>query len=79
MHGHQDRYSATRTAVWVALVAHHLREAPGLGFAAFLERFPRLLDGRLLDAHYSPGLLASDDSRMRRVGPDRLPLPANVC
>ena len=45
-HGHPERYSATRTAVWVALVAHHLEEAPGLGFEAFLARFPRLLDGR---------------------------------
>ena len=79
LHGHPERYSATRTAVWVALVAHHLGEAPGLGFEAFLERFPRLLDGRLLGAHYSPGLLASDDSRLRWAGPDRLPLPADVC
>jgi N-formylglutamate deformylase len=79
LHGHPERYSATRTAVWVALVGHHLAEAPGLGFDAFLKRFPRLLDGRLLEAHYSPGLLASDDSRVRRVGPDRLPLPAGVC
>jgi hypothetical protein len=79
LHGHPERYSATRTAVWVALVAHHLREAPGVNFDAFLKRFPRLLDGRLLEAHYSPGLLASDDSRMRWVSPDRLPLPAGVC
>jgi len=77
-HGHPERYSATRTAVWVALVAHHLEEAPGLGFEAFLARFPRLLDGRLLDAHYSPELLASAGSRARWVGPDRLPLPATV-
>lgn len=79
LHGHPERYSATRTAVWAALVAHHFREAPGLGFEAFLERFPLLLDGRLLEAHYSPGLLASDDSRVRWVGPDRRPLPASVC
>src|ERR1019366_4547374 len=68
-----ERYSATRTAVWVALVAHHLTEAPDLGFDAFLERFPRLLDGRLLDSHYSPGLLASSRSPARWVEPDRLP------
>ncbi len=61
------------------LVAHHLRQAPGLRFEAFLERFPRLLDGRLLEAHYSPGPLAREDSRMRCVGPDRRPLPAGVC
>jgi hypothetical protein len=75
-HGHPERYSATRTAVWVTLVAHHLAEAPELGFGEFLERFPRLLDGRLLDAHYSPGLLASAGSRARWVEPDRRPLPA---
>jgi hypothetical protein len=64
--------------VWVGLVAHHLREAPGLGFGEFLERFPRLLDGRLLDAHYSPELLATAASRSRPVDPDRLPLPARA-
>jgi hypothetical protein len=77
-HGHPERYSATRTSVWVGLVAHHLREAPGLGFGEFLERFPRLLDGRLLDAHYSPELLATAASRSRPVDPDRLPLPATA-
>jgi N-formylglutamate deformylase len=77
-HGHPERYSVTRTGTWVALVAHHLTEAPGLAFEVFLARFPRLLDGRLLDAHYSPELLASADSRTRRVEPDRLPLPAGI-
>ncbi len=77
-HGHPERYSATRTAVWVTLVAHHLAEAPDLGFDAFLGRFPRLLDGRLLDSHYSPDLLASAGSRAHWVEPDRLPLPAVV-
>ena len=47
-----------------------------LSFEEFLERFPLLLDGRLLDAHYSPGLLAGADSRARWVEPDRRPLPA---
>jgi hypothetical protein len=79
LHGHAERYSATRTAVWVALVSHHLKEAPNLGFEAFLGRFPGLLDGRLLDAHYSPELLASVGSRTRWVEPDRLPLPCTVC
>ena len=79
LHGHPERYSATRTAVWVGLVACHLRQAPDLGFAAFLARFPRLLDGRLLDAHYSPALLASRESRVRWVEPDRRPLPAGTC
>jgi hypothetical protein len=74
--GHPQRYSATRTAVWMSLVAHHLRQAPHLSFGAFLARYPRLLDGRLLDAHYSPELLASQESRARWVEPDRLPLPA---
>ena len=78
-HGHPERYSATRTAVWVGLVAHHLREAPDLGFEAFLDCFPRLLDGRLLDAHYSPELLASETSRRRVAAPDRRALQAGVC
>jgi hypothetical protein len=52
------------------------RGGPEPGFEEFLERFPLLLDGRLLDAHYSPGLLAGADSRARWVEPDRRPLPA---
>ncbi|MGO8886233.1 MAG: hypothetical protein ACLPUO_22700 [Streptosporangiaceae bacterium] len=78
-HGHPERYSATRTGVWVGLVARHLREAPDLTFEAFLARFPALLDARLLDAHYSADLLASEAGRSRCVGPDRRPLPAGVC
>jgi hypothetical protein len=77
-HGHPERYSATRTRAWVGLVAHHAAEAPELDFDAFLSRFPRLLDGRLLDAHYSPGLLATPASRAGWVPPDRRPLPAGV-
>jgi hypothetical protein len=42
------------------------------------QQFPRLLDGRLLDAHYSPELLATAASRNRPVAPDRLPLPATA-
>lgn len=40
LHGHPERCSATRTAVWVGLVAHHLQDAQELGFEQFLERFP---------------------------------------
>jgi hypothetical protein len=75
-HGHPDRYSVTRTTAWVSLVAHHVAEAPDLEFGAFLDRFPPLLDGRLLDRHYSTALLASAASRAASVAPDLRPLPA---
>jgi hypothetical protein len=47
-HGAPDKYHRTITEAWVALVAHHLGEAPALGFDEFVPRFPGLLDRGLL-------------------------------
>jgi hypothetical protein len=77
-HGVTERYSSTRTAVWVRLVAHHVKEAPTLTFDEFLVRFDPLLDSHLLDEHFSPELLTTPESRSRVVTPDRRPLPAGV-
>ena len=49
-HGAPDKYHRTITEAWVALVHHHLEEAPALGFDEFVERFPGLLDSGLLNA-----------------------------
>jgi hypothetical protein len=75
-HGAPDKYHRTITEAWVALVAHHLGEAPALGFDEFVERFPGLLDRGLLGRHFSRELLAARAAREGSVAPDLRPLPA---
>jgi hypothetical protein len=74
-HGAPDKYHRTITETWVALVSHHLDEAPSLGFDEFLERFPGLLDRGLLARHFSRELLAAPAAREASVAPDLRPLP----
>lgn len=77
-HGAPGKYHRTITEAWVALVSHHLDEAPSLGFDEFLERFPALLDGGLLGRHFSRELLAAPAAREGSVAPDLRPLPAGA-
>jgi hypothetical protein len=77
-HGAPGKYHRTITEAWVALVAHHLDEAPSLGFDGFVERFPALLDRHLLDRHFSRELLAAPAAREGSVAPDLRPLPARA-
>ena len=73
--GAPQKYHATVTAAWIKLVAHHTPDGPD-DFSAFLERYPRLLDKRLLTGHYTSARLASAEARQTWVEPDRAPLPA---
>ena len=75
-HGEPEKFHRTITAAWMALVAHHLHEAPELEFDAFVDRFPALLDSRLLRRHFSAELIASPTARERPLAPDLRPLPA---
>ena len=75
-HGEPAKFHRTITSAWMALVEYHRSEAPDLEFDAFLDRFPALLDRRLLDHHFSSELLASSSARERQVAPDLRPLPA---
>ncbi|HEY3764810.1 MAG TPA: hypothetical protein VGL44_06595 [Gaiellales bacterium] len=77
-HGAPDKYHRTITEAWVALVAHHLEEAPAVGFDEFLARFPGLLDTGLLTRHYSRELLAAPAARAGSVAPDLRPLPSHA-
>ena len=77
-HGAPDKYHRTITEGWAALVAHHLAEAPELGFDEFCSRFPGLLDPGLLGRHYSRELLAAPAARAGMVEPDLRPLPATA-
>ncbi|MEV6844275.1 hypothetical protein [Actinoplanes sp. NPDC051411] len=73
--GAPQKYHATMTGAWTRLVAHHVPGGPD-DFAAFLGRFPRLLDKRLLTGHYSSARLASAEARQTWLDPDVAPLPA---
>jgi hypothetical protein len=74
--GAPQKYSETTSRAWVALVAHHVAEHPEIAtFDAFAARFPRLLDKRLLSAHYRSSTLAADRARREWVEPDLLPFP----
>ena len=71
-----QKFNATVTRAWIEIVAHHMAAAPpGTDFAAFADRYPALLDKRLLTRHYSarPGLPGGED-RLGGTRPGRLPV-----
>jgi hypothetical protein len=73
--GAPQKYNATVSRAWVELVGHHVDETPTLGFDAFADRNPALLDKRLLTRFYRPATLASPAARTGWVAPDRAPFP----
>jgi hypothetical protein len=75
-HGASAKYHDTITGSWVHLVAVHRQRCEGETFDDFLARNPELLDQRLLEAHYSPALLWSEEARSHWVPPDIRSLPA---
>jgi hypothetical protein len=72
--GAPQKYHATISRAWVELVAHHVSDRDTT-FDAFIDRWPPLLDKRLLSRHYSSALLAGDAARSGWVAPDLAPLP----
>ena len=69
-------YHETITRFWIRAVAHHIQEAPEIStFCGFCRNAPRLLDSKLIQCHYSPTLLKSDEARMIFTSPDRMELP----
>lgn len=74
-HGASGKYHHTLTLVWMRLVAASLAEDGGGDFAAFLARYPDLLDQSAPMRFYSAALLASDAARAGWVEPDVRPLP----
>jgi hypothetical protein len=78
LHGVPERYHETVTRAWVVVVASHHRANPGSTFDDVVVRHPAMLDRHLLDRHYSPELLGSDEARDHWVLPDLRPLPTVV-
>jgi hypothetical protein len=75
--GAPQKYHVTISRAWVELVGHHVAEDAGDSFDAFAERFPALLDKRLLPRHYSARTLAGATARKEWVEPDLARLPTH--
>ena len=73
--GAPQKYHATVTRAWVELVGHHAAVSDLTDFDAFADRYPALLDKRLLARHYRSSTLASTAARTGWVEPDLAPLP----
>ena len=71
-----QKYNATMTRAWTEIVGHHVdTDRTVADFGEFAERYPALLDKRLLRRHYSSALLASAPARHEWVAPDLAPFP----
>lgn len=71
-----QKYNATMTRAWTEIVGHHVEVDPAVAdFGEFADRYPALLDKRLLRLHYSSALLASATARREWVTPDLAPFP----
>src|SRR6185369_12825748 len=73
--GVPQKYHATVSRAWVELVGHHAADDGEDEFDRFIERYPALLDKRLLARHYRPATLAATAARTGWVEPDLAPLP----
>ena len=71
-----QKFNATVTRAWTEIVAHHMAAAPpGTDFASFADRYPALLDKRLLAKHYTARTLASPAARTGWAEPDLASFP----
>jgi len=69
-----QKFNATVTRAWTEIVGHHVAADPAVTeFDAFAERYPALLDKRLLMRHYSAAVLASPQARAGWAEPDLVP------
>jgi len=72
--GAPQKYHMTVSRAWVQLVGHHATGSND-DFDAFADRYPALLDKRLLTLHYRSSTLATAEARSGWVEPDLKPLP----
>ena len=85
--GVPQKYHRTVTEAWVRIIAHCRADAAAGGGTGttgttgrpgaddLVERYPWLLDKRLLTGHYTSSVLASAPARSGWVPPDLLPVP----
>lgn len=77
-HGVEDKYRETLTRAWLQFVAVHTQRCGAESFEAFIETNPDLLDRKLTEHFYSPGVIFGGPARAAWVDPDRRQLPALV-
>ena len=71
-----QKFHTTVTRAWVEIVAHHMGDGPPApDFATFADRYPPLLDKRLLTRHYSSRVLASPAAKTGWREPDLARFP----
>jgi hypothetical protein len=75
--GAPQKYHETMSRAWVELVGHHVAGDDAGDFDTFAERFPALLDKRLLGHFYRSSTLAAAAARTGWVEPDLRPLPGH--
>ena len=73
--GAPQKYHATVSRAWVELVGYHVAESNDDNFDTFADRYPALLDKRLLTHYYRSSTLATVEARSGWVEPDLMPLP----
>jgi hypothetical protein len=73
--GAPQKYHATVSRAWVELVGYHATASKDDDFDAFADRYPELLDKRLLARFYRSSTLATVEARSGWVEPDLMPLP----
>jgi hypothetical protein len=78
LHGAEQKYHETMTRAWLHFVAVHVQRWGADSYEQFLQRNPMLLDRRLIERFYSPGLIRSDLARTTWSPPDLRRLPALV-
>jgi hypothetical protein len=70
VHGRQTLYHETLTVAYLALISERLaEEPPGIGFDAFLERYPELLSRAYLERYYPRGTLDAPETKRTFVLP----------
>ena len=79
---HGTAAAITKISSWIRHITayehrpHHVEADPAItDFGEFKDRYPALLDKRLLSRHYSSAVLASAAARGGWVGPDLAPFP----
>ena len=71
-----QKFHTTVTRAWVEIVAHHMADGPPApDFATFADRYPLLLDKKLLTRHYSSRVLASPAAKTAWREPDLARFP----
>ncbi|WP_207946030.1 hypothetical protein [Actinomadura sp. 7K534] len=76
--GVTQKCHATVSRAWVELVAHHAAEHATPDFGVFIDRYPALLDKRLLTRFYRSTTLAGPQARPGWVDPIWSPSPGRA-